>query len=192
MIYRSTQRGFTLIELLVVVLIIGILAAVALPQYQKAVEKSRATTIFPLLRSIGDAQENYYMENGTYAMSFNELVLDIPFTGTIKGMTFYPLRDVRSNEDWSIQLYPDLNAVFASRLTGPYAGAAFAYQYGDWSCVPGNSWGLCAHMLTCVIKTETAGGVFLDRKQYSKYCEKIFKTTRTVESISIGSFRLMP
>ena len=60
------NAAFTLIELLVVVLIIGILAAVAVPQYQKAVEKSRIVRLLPQLRSLKDQLEVYYMANGTY------------------------------------------------------------------------------------------------------------------------------
>ena len=70
--------AFTLIELLVVVLIIGILAAVAVPQYQKAVEKARATEAMIILRSIADANRRYYMANGEYTWSLANLDIEIP------------------------------------------------------------------------------------------------------------------
>ncbi len=61
---KNTRRGFTLIELLVVVLIIGILAAVAVPQYQKAVEKSRLAEPLSFGNSFQKAVSVYLLENG--------------------------------------------------------------------------------------------------------------------------------
>ena len=76
----KTNKAFTLIELLVVVLIIGILAAVALPQYQVAVTKAKLTTLLPIVRGIAQAEEVYYLANGNYSPRRDQLgELDITF-----------------------------------------------------------------------------------------------------------------
>ena len=62
----KNKKGFTLIEMLVVVLIIGILAAVALPQYQNAVLKAKVSAILPIMRRWKDAIAEYKLQNGTY------------------------------------------------------------------------------------------------------------------------------
>ena len=81
--FDNNVKAFTLIELLVVVLIIGILAAVALPQYQKAVEKARMTEAITLVRAIAKANQVFYMANGRYATENEMELLDIDVPGPI-------------------------------------------------------------------------------------------------------------
>ncbi len=78
--YKIKSSGFTLIELLVVVLIIGVLAAIAIPQYQIAVAKSRLSSVMPMVRALKDAQESYYLVNGQYTDDLNKLELSFDYT----------------------------------------------------------------------------------------------------------------
>ena len=71
------KQAFTLIELLVVVLIIGILAAVAVPQYRKVVYKARTVEAVNMLKAISDAQEVYWLANGKYTNNIHDLDVDI-------------------------------------------------------------------------------------------------------------------
>ena len=72
------KKGFTLIELLVVVLIIGILSAVALPQYNKAVGKARLVQSEIATKAILEAQRVYYLANGVYAEDLDDLDVNYP------------------------------------------------------------------------------------------------------------------
>ena len=171
---RSDTKAFTLIELLVVVLIIGILAAIALPQYQKVVEKSKASQAFVVLKALIQAQENYRLANGVSANSFDELGVEIPWTGEEKWTDVSSIRDTRSNEDWSMQIWNSSggnggSALYAGRISGPYKGVGFIYAFER---DPDSLWEkdkiMCAERYT--------SGVEFAKPQGS-YCQKFFNAT---------------
>ncbi len=117
--------GFTLIELLVVVLIIGILAAVALPQYTKAVEKSRATEAMQILGDLATAESIYYMTNGSYTS--NAGMLDLEFPNISAGATN---SNIISGKSYDITLSVDDTSkgfiATANRNGGAYADGKLA------------------------------------------------------------------
>lgn len=71
-------KGFTLVELLMVVLIIGILTAMAVPVYQRAVDHSRYSALMPVSKAMANAEEVFYLGNGSYTETFNDLSVDVP------------------------------------------------------------------------------------------------------------------
>ena len=168
----NNTKAFTLIELLVVILIIGILAAVALPQYQKAVEKSRAAQAISLVKSVAQAQQAYYLANGTYATGFDELAVEIPWKGTSKWNAAATTYDVRSNADWSLQLYHDSSeqniAVSVGRLTGKYKGTGFMIFIKHTAPT-------AIDTLLCAERFE--GGYLNFGGSKGDYCEKLFHAT---------------
>jgi type II secretion system protein G len=70
---RSTRKGFTLIELLIVVVIIGILAAIAIPKFANTKEKAYIAAMKTDLRNLATAEEGYFADNQTYTTSTTAL-----------------------------------------------------------------------------------------------------------------------
>ena len=173
MCFNQAKQGFTLIELLVVVLIIGILAAVALPQYEKAVAKSRAVQAITLVKSLGQAAENYYLANGSYPTKFDQLDVDIPADWTGNEKVYNVFTDSRSNQNWAVSIESGVAAevIHLGAINGPYAGSGFSYYL---YCVDDS---IPQHQVLCM---EAAGiSDYIFKKNIGDFCVKLFKGTLT-------------
>ncbi len=183
----KNEQAFTLIELLVVVLIIGILAAVAVPQYQKAVWKSRAVQLFTLAKSLATAQESYHLANGTWANSFSELDLDFDSLSPVTTPVIYvstASSDAIKGNEW-IEL--SLNNATNERISlstaffkaGPYKGAGFVFAQQD----PDNK---LAQKLYCVERTDYY------KRESGDFCTKIYRSNNLVSTKWLTRFYELP
>ena len=121
------KKGFTLIELLVVVLIIGILSAVALPQYQKAVFKSRMAEAFTNLKTISEAVKLCEMENGRIDWETNNICGEVDNLNISFG-----------NADWSSVFITDKFRYYIDRgslSTEDVPVSAYAKDFDVCMCI---------------------------------------------------------
>ena len=141
--YFLKRIGFTLIELLVVVLIIGILAAIAVPQYTAAVDKAHASRLLVLGKSVKDALERYYMANGTYTQDFSLLDIQMPAGGVFSAGNglrydngdFFSIMAAGSSNPWMVSAF-NARWELDMRLNigldqSSWKGKMYCYAYND-------------------------------------------------------------
>ena len=159
------RKGFTLIELLVVVLIIGILAAVALPQYEKAVIKSKVAVLLPWLKELKRGRDLYVLEGGT------KVCLDLEAFAQAAGISYFKSQLLETNRKlycdtklWVTQgisfhsvnggilsdsFKPnkkDNTGFFIYMVLNPSSAAMLDVEVGSIFCMPSSNWGdkMCA------------------------------------------------
>ena len=149
---RCYPKGFTLIELLVVVLIIGILAAVAVPQYQKAVEKSRMTEAIQVLHTLHHACQLHRLAGNDYCGGLLE-VADITLPGTPFTENCYDEQCINT-KDWQ----------YVDQTGGDYLARRLIN--GDYENAP--------YMLYIQVDDRNGGGhIWCFNETDSSFCQKI-------------------
>ena len=156
---QKNYKGFTLLELLVVVLIIGTLAAIALPQYQMAVDKTKFSTYQTWVKSINDAYKRYILVHNDAPTDIEQIDLDLPagyskFTPSHQSCAVF-------DDIFCCINYPEAGYQYGGTVCGK---KDLSFAYGENTAVPGNI-NISSFSRYCIAKTEDT--------RYIKLCENM-------------------
>lgn len=179
------EKGFTLIEMLVVVVILGILASIALPRYQRAVDRARFTEAVTIANSIKTAEEVYFLAYRNYTRDLNNL--DIKFKHSVKSGS--PNFEYWVSDRKCVAVLKNINAVHDEGTdVGENAGNFFVwcrlsngtndrigvYMYMDQATLDGTTRIPPAQRRSCIVLNSYGGS----SSRATKICESLGTKTR--------------
>ena len=101
-------------------------------------ERARAGEALPILKSVYQAAQTYQLANGDWPEKFDELAVEVPWTGNVKWRDSFVMRDTRSNDLWSLQIQKQTGYMWVlvlGRISGKYKGIGFQITAkGTWTC----------------------------------------------------------
>jgi prepilin-type N-terminal cleavage/methylation domain-containing protein len=178
------KKAFTLIELLVVVLIIGILAAIALPQYMFAVEKTHYAEAAANLRAIANAQNIYSLSTGNYSTTFTNLDVQLPNSGIVSCAYTQDCIETK-NFYYGIHYNPKYNIWILQARRRTNSGNNYETYY--YALILSDGTGtLLPNALYCALITSMVSNVSKERA----FCKKV-SGTATPKPLDGGEYCLM-
>lgn len=158
------NKGFTLIELLVVVLIIGVLSAVALPQYTTAVEKARSAEALTLMNAVANSAERYFLQKDVWPTNFEKLDVEVPL---VKGKT-----DVYGGKNFSITMGTSGDSFYITAVRDLTANGG---QYSLQTVLTENTNGTFTSLRKCCSGAATAGNcnTTYSNEKVEKFCSAV-------------------
>ena len=119
----SNRKGFTLIELLIVVVIIGILAAIAIPKFANTKQKAVKASMVSDLRNLATAQEAFYADSSTYATSYGTTIATGQLNFAPSQKNTLTINTSSSSSGWAATIS---NPGYSPGACGIFVGSAFS------------------------------------------------------------------
>ncbi|HYL31191.1 MAG TPA: prepilin-type N-terminal cleavage/methylation domain-containing protein [Gemmatimonadales bacterium] len=119
----TKRKGFTLIELLIVVVVIGVLAAIAIPKFANTKEKAVKSTLVSDLKNLATAQEAFYADSSSYATTYGTTIATGQVNFSVSQRNTLTINSASNASGWAATIS---NRGYSPGSCGIFVGSTFS------------------------------------------------------------------